>query len=83
MAAVALKLAQSSIHDIGDLWSLEKIRFEVHPEPQTMDCAVLEEIVFWSFQKYLEHPGHVLLPGNIISEQEIEQEHCNSLLQVR
>lgn len=83
MAAVALKLAQSSIRDIGDLWSPEKIRFEVHPEPQTMDRAVLEEIVFRSFQKYLERPGHVLLPGNIIPEQEIEEERCNSLLRVQ
>ena len=80
VAAVALKLAQSSIHDISDLWSPEKIRFEVHPEPQTMDRAVLEEIIFWSFQKYLERPGHVLLPGDIIPEQEIEEEHHSSLL---
>jgi hypothetical protein len=46
-------------------------------------CAVLEEIVFRSFQKYLERPGHVLLPGDIISEQEIEQERHNSLLRVQ
>lgn len=82
-AAVALKLTQSSIRDIGDLWSLEKIRFEVSPKPQTMDCAVLEEIVFRSFQKYLERPGHVLLPDGIISEQEVEEERHNSLLRVQ
>ena len=60
-----------------------KIRFDVQPKPQTVACAVLEEIVFRSFQKYLERPGHVLLPGNIISEQEIEEERHNSLLRVQ
>ena len=62
---------------------MEKIKFDIQPEPQTVARAVLEEIIFRSFQKYLERPGHVLLPGDIISEQEIEDKRHNSLLRVQ
>ena len=62
---------------------MEKIKFDIQPEPQTVARAVLEEIVFRSFQKYLERPGHVLLPGNIISEQEIKEQRHNTLLRIQ
>lgn len=82
-AAVALELSQSSIRHIEDLWAKERIEFIVYPQPQTINSNALEEIVFRSIQKYLERPGHVLLPDSMISELEFEKEHCNSLLRVR
>ena len=44
---------------------------------------MLEEIVFRSIEKYLEHPGHVLLPDGMIPEAEVEREQGNTLLRVQ
>jgi hypothetical protein len=81
-AAIALELSQSSIHCVEDLWSAEKITFMYSPEPQKMDPHFLEEIVLRSFALYLEHPGHVQLPGGMIPQAEFEREHKNTLLRV-
>lgn len=83
VASIVLGLVQSSIRDIKDLWSLEKIQFLIEPEPQIISDFVLEEIVFRSFEKYLERPGHVLLPDGMIPEVELESEQGNNLLRVR
>jgi hypothetical protein len=83
VAAIALELSKSSIRHIEDLWSKEKIEFLIHPEPQTINSNALEEIIFRSIQKYLERPGHVLLPDEMIPKSEFEKERYNSLLRVR
>jgi len=83
VAAIALELAQSSIRSVEDLWSSEKIEFVIHPQPQIMTRTVLEEIVVRSVEKYLERPGHVLLPDGMISTAEFEKERHNPLLRVR
>ena len=44
---------------------------------------MLEEIVFRSIEKYLERPGHILLPDGMIPEAELESEKNNNLLRVR
>ena len=80
---MVLGLAKSSIRDIKDLWSFEKIEFLIEPKPQIISDFVLEEIVFRSIEKYLERPGHVLLPDGMIPEAEIESEQGNNLLRVR
>lgn len=83
VAAIALQLTQSSIRSIEDLWSVERIEFVVYPQPQTMTCTVLEEIIMRSVEEYLKHPGHVLLPDGMIPSTEFEKERNNPLLRVK
>lgn len=83
VAAIAVKLAHSSIHCVEDLWASEKIKFDIFPEPRTMSQAVLKEIVMRSVEEYLKRPGHVLLPAGMIPDEEFEKERCNHLLRVQ
>lgn len=81
-AAIVLELSRSSIRCVEDLWSW-RIDFVFEPEPQTLDVGVMKQIIMKSFEEYLRRPGHVDLPGNMISSEEFQQQKNNSLLRVR
>jgi hypothetical protein len=80
-SSIAVKISNSSIKSVNDLWSREKIYFEISPELQNMNADGLKEIVFRSVLYYLKCPGHVSLPG-LIEPEEIEKEHGNHCLRV-
>lgn len=83
MAKIAVEQSQTSIRCIEDVWSSEKIQLDIDPQPRTIVRSVLEEIIIRSFAEYLRRPGHVFLPGGMISDAEFEKERGNSLLRVR
>lgn len=83
VAAIALELSQSSIRCVEDIWSKEKVKFVIYPEPKATDRNVLEQIVLRSVGEYLNRPGHVQLPDGMISDMEFEKERHNSLLRAR
>lgn len=83
-AAIALKLSQSSINCVEDLWSLEKIDFEFDPRLQNYNNSLqLGQIIFRSFLKYLERPGQVTLPAGMISPEDFQREQKNPVFRVR
>ena len=55
----------------------------VHPEPKNLDASSIKGIVFRSVLEYLKRPGHVLLPGDMISDEEYEKERHNPLLRAQ
>ena len=79
-AVIALELSKSSIRFVEDLWSFEKIEFEVSCEPRTIRVAVLKEIIFRSFGSYLARPGHVELPDGMVPPEELERNRDDTLL---
>lgn len=82
-AAIALELSQTSIRSVKDLWSPEKIELVIQPELTSIRNDSLKEIIIRSFEKYLQRPGHVKLPNDMISQEEYEKERESHLLRVR
>ena len=62
-----------------DLWSLDKIHFYFSPS-EPSNPTVIEEIVFRSINWYLRRPGHVVLPGGMLSSEEIDAAKDNPLI---
>jgi hypothetical protein len=81
-AAIVLELSQSSIHCIEDLGSW-RIDFVFELEPQTLDIGVMKQIIMKSFKEYLQCPGHIELPDNMISSTEFQHQKNNCLLRVQ
>lgn len=76
-----MALSNTRIRKVEDLWSLQKIAFEITPSNTTSNtAAVLEEITFRTIKTYLERPGHVLLPDNMISPEDIAAARDDPLL---
>lgn len=64
-----------------DLWSQNKIRFQVTPRnPKSIDPEVIKEITFRSIDQYLGRPGHVLLPNNMLSPEDINASKDDPLI---
>ena len=62
-----------------DLWSSDKIHFYFSPyEPRNR--TVIEEVVFRSIKWYLIRPGHVMLPGGMLSSEDIEAAQDDALI---
>lgn len=81
---VALKIANSSISCVDDIWSTKNINIALTPaRPEKLRSANVKEIVMRSFTEYLNRPGHVLLPDGMIIAEEFERERNNPLLRVR
>lgn len=68
------------IRKVEDLWSQEKIHFKFDPILRHVQGAILEEIMFRSIKKYLDRPGHVLLPDGMISPDDIASSKEDCLL---
>jgi hypothetical protein len=47
-----------------------------------MPINVIKEIIFRSINAYLRHPGHVLLPDNMLSPEEINTAKDDPLVRV-
>ena len=83
-AEIALKLSQSSIHCVEDLWSSEGIHLDIRPDLWNINPLLLEEIIIQSFTEFLNRPGHVRLPfGMVIRTDDCDKEQNNSLWRVR
>jgi hypothetical protein len=83
-AAVALKLSQSSITCVEDLWSSDKIDFRFEPQPQKRGDAMRTcQIIFRSILKYLDRPGQVSLPAGMITLEDFQRERNNPVFRVR
>jgi len=78
---VTLRLSGTRINKVEDLWSLEKISFKTRlPRPSNVSSAALEEITFRSIKAYLDRPGHVQLPNDMISCEDIAAARTDKLL---
>ena len=62
-----------------DLWSLDKIDFYFSPS-EPSNPTVIEEIVFRSINWYLRRPGHVALPGGMLSTEDIDAAKDDALI---
>lgn len=82
IAKIVLELSETTIRCVEDLWSSEKIRLVINPEPKVLCRESIGEIIIRSFEQYLRRPGHVLLPDGMVSNTEFEEERHNPLLRV-
>ena len=73
----------SLLSDALKMCGHQKICLSFHPQPVTLNCEMLEVIILWFFREYLQRPGHMLLPGDMIPSEEFKKEHGNSLLWVQ
>ena len=62
-----------------DLWSLDKIHFYFSPSKPS-NLTIIEEIVFRSINWYLRCPGHVALPGGMLSSKDINAAKDDALI---